>query len=389
MVQHIGERLADAGFSQQNILISASHTHSGPGGYANFETLNTTAPSLETATDPLTVIRLFDAPPADPQLYRFLTDQIVTAIRRADADRGPAVAGWGSSRLLGVTENRSLEAHLGNHGLEIPYGEGRVEQDPGGYEHTINPDVNVLRVDKLVRAAAVRRPSRPRQTPRRPGAPKRSRGRRRVPAYTGQATGRVRRVPIGAWSTFANHGTVTWSTFEFYNADHHASAMRVFEDEVRREGNVPASQEVLNVYGNSDEGDMSASLDASRARGVRPRGTRRGGGDARGVEGRGHEDDRRARARRALDADLLLRAAHRGRAGRRHARGRPSVPERLRGGARPARRRHARALRGQAPPGSRRSAGTQDLPARRQRRSPGRAPARRPGRTAAHRLRAG
>jgi hypothetical protein len=68
------------------------------------------------------------------------------------------------------------------------------------------------------------------------------------------------RVPIGAWSRFANHGTVTKSSFEFYNGDHHASALRVFEQEVRRRARVPASQEVLNVYGNSNEGDMSAGL---------------------------------------------------------------------------------------------------------------------------------
>ena len=258
MVRHIGERLADIGLSERTILISASHTHSGPGGYANFPTLNTTAPTLETVTDPFSFAALFNPPAADPQLYRFLTEQIAAAIRRADADRGPAAAGWGSSRLLGITENRSLEAHLANHGIEREYGEGRVEQDPGGYEHTIDPDVNVLRVDKLVRETVRRKAARKRRSTRQ----RRRRGRRggSPPAFTGRVTTRTRRVPIGAWSTFANHGTVTWSTFEFYNADHNASAMRVFEEEVRARGRVPASQEVMNVYGNSDEGDMSAGL---------------------------------------------------------------------------------------------------------------------------------
>ncbi len=55
MVKQIGEILAKRGFSERNILISASHTHSGPGGYANFPTLNTAAPSLQTATDPLSL----------------------------------------------------------------------------------------------------------------------------------------------------------------------------------------------------------------------------------------------------------------------------------------------------------------------------------------------
>ena len=226
MVQHIGEALAARGFSERNILISASHTHSGPGGYANFPTLNTAAPSLETATDPLSFFRLFNPGPADRQLYTFLVRQITAAIARADADLGPAAAGWGSSRLPGLTRNRSLEAHLANHGKELAYGEGVEADDPGGYEHTVDPAVNVLRVDKIVRRR-----------------------------------GKRRRVPIGGWSTFANHGTVTKSSFEFYNADHHGSALRVFEDRVRKLGKVPRGQQVLNVYGNSNEGDMSAGLD--------------------------------------------------------------------------------------------------------------------------------
>ncbi|MBA3327632.1 MAG: neutral/alkaline non-lysosomal ceramidase N-terminal domain-containing protein, partial [Solirubrobacterales bacterium] len=229
MVRHIGERLADRGLTERNILISASHTHSGPGGYANFPTLNTAAPSLQTITDPLSFARLLAPSDADPQLYRFLVEQITTAIRRADQDLAPAEAGWGSSRIVGLTRNRSLEAHLANHGVLRAPGEGREAEDPGGYEHTIEPDVDVLRVDKLSR--------------------RKDRRGRRV------------RVPIGAWSTFADHGTVTKATFPFYNADHHASAMRVFEQRVRKAGRVPRGQEVLNVYGNSSEGDQSAGLD--------------------------------------------------------------------------------------------------------------------------------
>jgi neutral ceramidase len=225
LLKQIGDRLASRGFSEQNILMSASHTHSGPGGYANYETLNTAAPSLQTITDPTSFSQFFDPKPADPELYRFLYDQISNAIERADNDLAPAAAGWGSSRIVGLTRNRSIEAHLANHGVIKDRGDGGEEDDPGGYEHTIDPNVDVLRVDKVLR-----------------------RGRRTV------------RVPIGGWSSFADHGTVTKSSFQFYNADHHASAMQVFELRVRRAGKVPAGQEVLNVYGNSNEGDMSAGL---------------------------------------------------------------------------------------------------------------------------------
>ena len=226
MVKQIGEILAKRGFSERNILISASHTHSGPGGYANFPTLNTAAPSLQTATDPLSFSRFLSPDKANPLLYTFLTRQISTAIRRADDDRAMATAGWGSSRITGLTQNRSIEAHLANHGTIKDRGAGKESDDPGGYEHTIDPNVDVLRVDKVRRGKK----------------------------------GRTKRIPIGAWSTFADHGTVTKSSFQYYNADHHASAMRVFEETVRKATKVPPKQEVLNVYGNSNEGDMSAGL---------------------------------------------------------------------------------------------------------------------------------
>jgi neutral ceramidase len=221
IVKHVGDALAGRGLSEQTILMSASHTHSGPGGFANFKTFNTAAPSPATVSDPFSFYRLLDPKPADPQLYAFLVRRIAEAIGRADANLGPAAAGWGSAELHGLTMNRSIEAHLANHGMALERGQGAAEQDPAGVAHTIDPVVNVLRVDKVVRG---------------------------------------RRIPIGGWSTFADHGTVTKSSFPYYNQDHHASALRVFERRVRRAGRVPRRQPVLNVYGNSNEGDQSAGL---------------------------------------------------------------------------------------------------------------------------------
>jgi len=221
LVKHVGDALAARGFSESNLLVSASHTHSGPGGYANFRTFNTAAPGLATVTDPLSFYRLLDAPPADPQLYSFLVRQVTAAVRRADDDRSRAEAGWGRAEIHGLTMNRSIEAHLADHGIQRERGQGSASDDPQGVDHTIDPQVNVLRVDKIVRG---------------------------------------RRVPIGGWSTFADHGTVTKSSFPYYNEDHHASALQVFERGVRRAGRVPRRQKVLNVYGNSNEGDQSAGL---------------------------------------------------------------------------------------------------------------------------------
>src|SRR3954451_1950344 len=213
LLVEVAQRLAARGFSERNIIISASHTHSGPAGYSNFDSDNFVAPTMG---DPAN-FKLA----GDPRLYGFLVERIALAIVRADDGLGPARAGWGSASLLGVTDNRSLEAHLADHGLDLPYGAGRVEQDPGGYPHTVDPEVDVLRVDRVARR---------------------------------------RSVPMGAWLDFADHGTVNPYQLGVYNADHHGPASRLFERAVRRAGHVPASQDVVGAYGNADAGDMTAGL---------------------------------------------------------------------------------------------------------------------------------
>lgn len=229
MEEDIARSLADLGLDADHILISANHTHQGPAGFSNNPGLNAEAPSPTTITDPQVTARFVLAPaPADPPLYDLLVRQIAQSVRRADADRGPAVAGWGRTEILGLTRNRSLEAFLANFGIDEPYGKGRVEQAPGGYRSTIDPDMDVLRVDKLVRV--------------------------------GDRT--VRR-PIGAWSTFANHGTVVKGASELYSEDHFAAANRLFAAAIRRRARVPARQAVVNVFANGAEGDISSGLTRS------------------------------------------------------------------------------------------------------------------------------
>jgi neutral ceramidase len=230
-------KLAGPGWSEENVIVSASHTHAGPAGFAPYDTYNTLAPSLETVTAPQTFVDFFETPPVDQRLYAHLVRRIGLAVRRATDRLGPAAAAWGGARLEDVTRNRSVEAHLNDHGIVREPGQGRAEEDPEGRLHTIDPEVSVLRVDRLVRRT---RPCR--------SAPRR---RCRVTA----------RVPMGGWSMFANHGTVNPSEYEVYNNDHHAHANAVFEAGVRREGRVAASREVVNVYGNGNEGDQSAGLD--------------------------------------------------------------------------------------------------------------------------------
>ena len=255
------QRLASRGFSQSNILDSASHTHAAPTGFYNASTYDTVFMTDSTPTK-------FNVTGAiDPQLYAFEVRGLVTAIERADDNLGPARIGWGAERLDGLTQNRSIEAHLANYGIMEAYGTGSPQQDPFGVDNTIDPEVDVLRVDKLLRVPAPAAPSRrtaaakhrKHRKPRRKHARAAVRRHRR-PHRTRRTATVLRWVPVGMWSTFANHGTVNKSTYLFYNGDHHATAQRVVESTIRSQGQVPAGQDVINSYGNSDEGDVTAGI---------------------------------------------------------------------------------------------------------------------------------
>ena len=216
MMAEAAQRVSGLGFSERNVLDSASHTHAAPTGFYNFPTFNSVFMTIDSPTS-------FDLTgKLDPQLYSFEVRQLSRAIRRANSDLGPGKLGWGETSIKHLTKNRSLEAHLYDHGIHEAYGTGKVSQDPKGRIHTIDPEANVLRVDKIIGG---------------------------------------RDVPVGMWSTFANHGTANHYQFTFYNEDHHGSATHLVEQAIRRKGNVPEGQDVVDAYGNTDEGDQSSGLD--------------------------------------------------------------------------------------------------------------------------------
>ncbi len=70
-------------------------------------------------------------------------------------------------------------------------------------------------------------------------------------------------LPVGMWSTYANHATINKYQFRYYNPDHHGAAVMYAERKLRQRGKVPFGQRVVNLYGNGAEGDMSAALTRS------------------------------------------------------------------------------------------------------------------------------
>ncbi len=216
LLTEAAKRLEGRGIDERSMVVAGTHTHSAPGQYFPFAAYDITFPNVPTPTQ-------FSVQP-DPQLYAFLARQIATAIQRADDDLGPGAAAWGHTEIpVGLTENRSIEAHLANYGIERELGEGSAAESPHGATSTIDPDLDVLRVDKLL-------------------------------------DGRL--VPVGMWSTFANHGTVTLgSRAQSYNGDHLGAAMLTAEDALRRTGGAPPGQDVVTAFSNADEGDTSSALD--------------------------------------------------------------------------------------------------------------------------------
>jgi neutral ceramidase len=248
MIRDATALLPGLGFSEQNVIDSATHTHSSQSGYMNFSSYNSILPSNSNPT-----LSGVTNSKTDPVMYNFMVNQLAQAIRRAYNDRRPGAIGWGQTLLLGVTQNRSLGAHLANYGLNEGPNGGSVNQNPGGYLNTIDPLVNVLRIDQYRRVRVV---IRRRRTPL-----ARAVGSKRTKHHRAKRTKTVtRRVPVGIYSTFANHGTVDHENFQYYSGDHQGAAERTVEAAIRAAGHVPASQDVINAFANSDAGDMTSGI---------------------------------------------------------------------------------------------------------------------------------
>lgn len=216
MIRDAAALLPGRGFSEQNIIDSATHTHGSQGGFMNFGAYNSVLPEATNLLE----FNLADTSP-DQTMYNFMTRQLAAAIRQADDSLAPGAIGWGHTTLSGITQNRSLEAHLADYGIDEPAGTGNVNQDPNGYEGTIDPAVDLLRVDRLV-------------------------------------NGKHR--PIGVFTTFANHGTVDKENFSYFTADHQGAAERALADAIRRSAHLRPSAPMVTAFANSDAGDMASGV---------------------------------------------------------------------------------------------------------------------------------
>lgn len=148
------ERVRPLGFRRETLLYAGTHTH------------------------------------CSSEAGEWTTEQVASAIEAADAAREPAVAGWGSAEVESANHNRSLEAHLANHGLDLYPGTGSLELDPEGPAHPRDTTLSLLRVD----------------------------------SESGD--------PIAAWAQFAVHPTAFSPHNTLYTADLAGVALRRFREAV-------------------------------------------------------------------------------------------------------------------------------------------------------------
>jgi hypothetical protein len=171
-------RVHDLGFTHDSILYSSTHTHSGPGDL-----------------DPWQVA------------------QLAKAIRTAYDSRVPVRAAWGGARVTDANQNRSIEAHLADHGIEQFYGEGFPGEDPFGADHARDLDLRLLRVDRI------------------------SGG------------------PLAAWTNFPVHLTTSTPAVDVWDADLAAAATLHLSESVSTPGFVA-------LYANGSLGDLMPRFDA-------------------------------------------------------------------------------------------------------------------------------
>lgn len=148
------------GIAPENLIVTATHTHAGPGQFLGTNFYNRFASNAEGF---------------EPDYYAFLVRQLTAAVQQAHAQRRPARLATGRIDVWGLTRNRSLAAHLENPKRLV------ADEAAQNKFHAINPALYLIRVD--------------------------------AQAADGQY------YPLGAISNFSIHGTGIPSTAEELNAD--------------------------------------------------------------------------------------------------------------------------------------------------------------------------
>ncbi len=192
------------------LIVTATHTHSGPGNFFDAAAYNLIGSSVGG----------YDSAAAE-----WLAGRVAKALIAAIDSARPASAAWGWTRAWGFTRNRSYESFLRNDKLDLP----SFASDSSDSLHAVDPTWLMLRVDYR------------------------------------DSTGAHR--PAGAFSLFAIHGTANAEVDSLYDGDIHALLERGLE---RHADSVSGEQgravpRFFHLLANGTEGDVSPAWpEASR-----------------------------------------------------------------------------------------------------------------------------
>lgn len=130
VLQHlVADAIADrTDIPLAGLWIGATHTHAGPGQFLGTDFYNQHSSNR---------------PGFDPAYTDFLVRQIAGAVIEAHDTRAPAKVALGSTEVWGLTRNRSHDPHVQNRTVTDK------RQDPQRKWVAVNPDLHLLRVDRL------------------------------------------------------------------------------------------------------------------------------------------------------------------------------------------------------------------------------------------------
>lgn len=202
-------QLRNTGIGADRLILSATHTHSGPGNVYEARQYN-------TQTTPLAGY--------DPNMATFLVSRLAQAIENAVADLEPAVAAWDTLHVnvTGLTRNRSLDAFVENDTLYHDF-----DPDEDLAYAAVNKVWTMLRVDRCDDDWA-------------------------------------NCTPKGAYSIFAIHGTGYPQATDLADGDVHALAERGLERHLEKRNPSLARgfrSGAFHLFANGTEGDVSPDHD--------------------------------------------------------------------------------------------------------------------------------
>jgi len=165
---------ANTDVAVHNLSIHATHTHSGPGQYFASDFYNVFGSNR---------------PGFDPEVFEFLAEQMAAAVQEAYQQRRPAKIAIGSTQMYGATKNRAMGAYVRNENVV-----DKQENDAAALR-AVNPLITLVRLDGLAADGSYQ--------------------------------------PMGAFSTFAIHGTGIPPFTHPYHGDVWAFFERQLEANIR------------------------------------------------------------------------------------------------------------------------------------------------------------